>query len=191
MAARALIHNGCTTGVEAYVMRVPAVSFRSTVNDIYDNGFYQLPNRLSHQCFDLESLQAALHNILEGHTGAPDGGERQALIGHHLAGLEGPLACEKIVDILCKVAVNLDRRVKPPARHRLEGWWRTTKRRIRQRIKSRLPGSSKSPAFERHRYPTIALGEIDTRLSKFQRILEYTQPLRVERIYGKLFRISA
>ncbi|MBL0713449.1 MAG: hypothetical protein JJV98_07080 [Desulfosarcina sp.] len=60
MAARALIHNGCTTGVEAYVMRVPAISYRSTVNNFYDNGFYQLPNRLSHQCFDLESLKAAL-----------------------------------------------------------------------------------------------------------------------------------
>lgn len=191
MAARALIHNGCTTGVEAYVMGVPAVSFRSTIDDIYDNGFYQLPNRLSHQCFDLESLQTTLHRIFEGHTGAPGGGERRVLVGQHLAGLEGPLACEKIVDVLYKVAVNLERRAKPPVRNRLEGWFRTTKRRMRQRIKSHLPGSSKSPAFERHRYPTIALEEIDTRLTKFQRILEYAQPLRVERIFGKLFRISA
>ena len=63
MAAKALIHNGCTTGVEAYVMRVPAISYRATVNDYYDYGFYQLPNRLSHQCFDFEQLQATLVKI--------------------------------------------------------------------------------------------------------------------------------
>ena len=28
LAARALIHNGCTTGVEAFVMRIPAFTYR-------------------------------------------------------------------------------------------------------------------------------------------------------------------
>jgi len=36
MATRALIHNGCTTGVEAYAMGVPAISYRATVNDYYE-----------------------------------------------------------------------------------------------------------------------------------------------------------
>jgi surface carbohydrate biosynthesis protein len=190
MAASVLIHNGCTTGVEAYVMRVPAISFRATVNDIFDDGFYRLPNRLSHQCFDLASLKARLQSILEGHTGAADGDERRTLIKHHLAGLEGPLACEKIVDVLTRVLVDLGRRPAPPASNRLEGWYRTTKRRIRQRIKAHLPGSLKSPAFERHRYPTMAVEEIEARLKRFQKILDYTKPLRVERIFGKLFRIK-
>ena len=190
MAARVLIHNGCTTGVEAYVMGVPAISFRASVNDIYDDGFYQLPNRLSHQSFDLASLEAMLRSILEGHTGAADGDERRALIKDHLAGLEGPLACEKIVDVLGRVAVELGRRPAPPARSQVEGWYRTTKRRIRQRIKSHLPGSLKSPAFERHRYPAMALEEVEARLTRFHSILDDTKPLRVKRVFGKLFKIS-
>jgi surface carbohydrate biosynthesis protein len=190
MAARVLIHNGCTTGVEAYVMRVPAISFRASVNDIYDDGFYQLPNRLSHQCFDLASLRTTLHGILEGHTGAAGGDERRALIEQHLAGLEGPLACEKIVDVLGHVAAEIGRRPAPPVLNRLEGWYRTTKRRIRQRIKAHLPGSLKSPAFERHRYPTMALEEIQVRLTRFHKILDDTKPLRVKRVFGKLFQIS-
>ncbi len=60
MATRALIHNGCTTGVEAFVMGVPAISYRATVNDFYDHGFYRLPNLLSHQCFDFEELSITL-----------------------------------------------------------------------------------------------------------------------------------
>jgi hypothetical protein len=190
MAARALIHNGCTTGVEAHVMGVPAISFRPCVNDVYDDGFYQLPNRLSHQSFDLASLQSTLNSILEGKTDAANGDERRALTQHHLAGMEGPFACEKIVDVLAQVVVDLKRRPRPPARNRLEGWYRTTKRRIRQRIKSYLPGSTKSRAFERHRYPETAQEEIETRLRRFQNILGHTVPLRVERIFGRLFRIS-
>ena len=190
MAARALIHNGCTTGVEAHVMGVPAISFRPHVNDVYDEGFYQLPNRLSHQSFDLASLKSTLNSILEGHIGAADGDERRALIQHHLAGIEGPLACEKIVDVLARVVDDLRRRSKPPALNRMEGWYRTTKRRIRQRIKSHLPGSTKSRSFERHRYPEMTREEIETRLKRFQNILGHSGPLRVERIFGKLLRIS-
>ncbi len=189
MAARSLIHNGCTTGVEAYVMGVPAISYRPTVNDRYDLGFYQLPNRLSHQCFDLSALQAKLEDILEGRRGAADGAERKALVAQHLAGLEGPLACERIVDVLDRVTTGLARDSGPSHRDRMAGWYKTTKRRIRQRIKAHLPGSSKSPAFERHRYPGLDREEVEARLNLFQRILDLSRPLRVERIFGKLFRI--
>ena len=70
LAAKALIHNGCTTGVEAYAMRIPAISYRATVNDFYDYGFYQLPNKLSHQCFNFEELQRTLQRVLAGEVGA-------------------------------------------------------------------------------------------------------------------------
>ena len=96
MATRALMHNGCTTGVEAYVMRVPAISYRATVNDYYDYGFYQLPNRLSHQCLNFEQLRATMMRILSGELGAADSNESKELIDHHLAATNGPLACERV-----------------------------------------------------------------------------------------------
>ncbi|MBL0713283.1 MAG: hypothetical protein JJV98_06240, partial [Desulfosarcina sp.] len=49
MAARAVIHNGCTTGVEAYVLGVPAISYRASINETYDNGFYRLSNQNRYQ----------------------------------------------------------------------------------------------------------------------------------------------
>jgi surface carbohydrate biosynthesis protein len=66
MATKALIHNGCTTGVEAYVMRIPALSYRATVNEDYDYGFYFLPNKISHQCFNFEELKKLHQRILGG-----------------------------------------------------------------------------------------------------------------------------
>jgi surface carbohydrate biosynthesis protein len=191
MAAKALIHNGCTTGVEAYVMRIPAISYRETVNDFYDDGFYRLPNRLSHQCFNYEEVEGTLRKVVAGELGAANGDEREALVNHHLTALDGPLACERIVDVLEKVSSELKTSPLPPLGDRFYGWFKTTKRRIRQRYKSYRPGSLKSKEFERHRYPPIDVKEISARLGQFQQILGYRSQLKVEPILGRLFRISA
>jgi surface carbohydrate biosynthesis protein len=191
MATRAIIHNGCTTGVEAYVMDIPAISYRATANDFYDDGFYRLPNRLSHQCFNYDELEGTLQMIVAGELGSRDGDEQKALINRHLAALDGPLACERIVDVLEKAIGELKMSPPPPVSDRLNSWFKTTRRRIRQRYKSYLPGSMKSPAFERHRYPPIDANEIRAKLGRFQRILGYRPELKIESIFGRLFRISA
>jgi surface carbohydrate biosynthesis protein len=191
MAASALIHNGCTTGVEAYVLRIPAISYRAIVNEHYDDGFYRLPNRLSHQCFNYDELEATLRMIIKGELGAANGDDRTALVNHHLAALKGPLACERIVDVLEKAIGELQMEPPRPAGEWVKGWLKTTKRRIRQRCKAYQPGSVKSKEFERHRYPPIGAHEISARLQRFQRILGHTAELKVEPVFGKLFRISA
>jgi surface carbohydrate biosynthesis protein len=190
MAAKALIHNGCTTGVEAYVMRVPAISYRVSVDEFYDDGFYRLPNRLSHQCFSFEELRETLQKIFDGELGPADGDRRRALVDRHLEALEGPLACARIVDVLEILVGELAGSPKPPAADRLKGWFRTTKRRVRQRYKSYRPGSLKSQEFERHRYPPIDAAQIKSRLARFQQILGLETELKVAPVFAKLFRIS-
>ncbi len=64
MATDVVIHNGCTTGVEAYMMGVPAISYRAQIDETYDMGFYRLPNLISHQCFDVDQLQETLTKII-------------------------------------------------------------------------------------------------------------------------------
>jgi surface carbohydrate biosynthesis protein len=191
MATRVLLHNGCTTGVEAYAMGVPSISYRVVVNDDYDLGFYRLSNGLSHQCFDFAELQHTLKKILAGELGVADNGEKKALMDHHVAALSGPLACERIVDVLIKIADNLSGLTKSPLRDRLEGWFQANRRRLRQRTKSHLPGSAKSQEFLDHRYPKITANEVSTRLARFQQVLSDGGQLRVEPKYGQLFRISA
>jgi surface carbohydrate biosynthesis protein len=191
MAAKVLIHNGCTTGVEAFVMRVPAVSYRKTVNDFYDDGFYRLPNRLSYQCFDFEELRTILTCILSGDLGAAEGDGRKALIDHYLAGQDGPLACRRMVDILAKIADDLTRIPEPAIGKRLAGWYQATRRRVRKTFRAYLPGSFKSLDFEGHRYPGITTGELAERIARFQQVLgDDTQP-QLHQIYDKILRIIA
>jgi len=191
LASKAVIHNGCTTGLEAYVMGVPAISYRKTVNDFYDLGFYRLPNLLSHQCFDFEELHATLGNILAGKLGPADGAERQELVNHHMVALDGPLACERIVDT-CEQILNDGTELRKPAlRHRLNRWYLAKGLGLVNRYKSHLPGEFNKPAFQRHRYPGISIEELGARLSRLQHILGYSEELKVEEIAGQIFQISA
>ena len=107
-------------------MGVPAVSYRATTNDDYDYGFYRLPNMLSHQCFNFEELQQTLKKILCGELGVGNGDERQTLIDHYLAAQKGPLACERIIDVLEKAAADLPNLPRPPIGDRVQGWFKAT-----------------------------------------------------------------
>jgi surface carbohydrate biosynthesis protein len=190
LASQAVIHNGCTTGVEAYVLGVPAISYRATVDDYYDLGFYRLPNLLSYQCFNFEELRVTLERILNGELGTADGDERKALIDQYLTAQEGPLACERMVDVLEGMMEGRLELPRPPLHDRLAGWSMSTIRTLIKRAKERLPGSHNRPEFQHHRYPEVSLEEIRARLSWFQQVLGNSKELKVEQISQQFFEIS-
>jgi surface carbohydrate biosynthesis protein len=190
MATKAVIHNGCTTGVEAYVMKVPAISYRASVNEDYDYGFYILPNKISYQCFDFEELKNLLQKILAGEIGAADGDERRTLIKHYLASQEGPLASERMVDVLETISQKFSPTGAEPLTNKLERWLLTQGLHLAKKIKSSLPGSHNRPEFQRHRYPGISLEALHGKLSQFQQLLGYNQELKIEQISNVMFQIS-
>jgi len=189
LSAKALIHNGCTTGVEAFEMQVPALSYRATVNETYDAGFYRLPNALSHNCFSFDELQDTLQRILEGTLGAPGGENRRALVRHHLAAQDGPLACERVVDVLEQIASDQARPLSHAVLRRFECWLTSKGLHVLRSVKSMLPGSHNRPEFQRHRYPGLPLEEVSERLVRFQRLLGDRTRLAVEPITATIYRI--
>lgn len=190
MAAKAVIHNGCTTGVEAYMMGVPAISYRAVVNEDYDYGFYVLPNKMSHQCFDVAQLKDLLENILNGKVGAADGMERQALIKHYLAAQEGPLACQRMIDVIETISENIKSTDPVPLKNRMERWIITHGLHLAKRIKTSLPGSHNRPEFQRHRYPGISLENLRAKLNQFQQLRGIDRELKVKPVSPVMFKIS-
>ena len=191
LATRALIHNSCTTGVEAYVMRVPALTYRASVDETYDFGFYRLPNLISHTCLNIEELKATLKKILNGELGPADGDERKQLIEHYLSAQDGPLACERMVDVLETLVKERGMLPKPGIFARASGKSLWAVRTLTKRYKDSRPGSHNRPEFQRHRYPEVSMEDMRSRVSRFQKILNDPEELQIERIGGKFFRISA
>ena len=172
-------------------MGVPAVSYRATVNDFYDMGFYRLPNLLSHQCFDFEELQSTLKDILAGKLGPADGAEREELIKHHMVGLDGPFACERIVDT-CEQILNDGAELREQTlRYRLNRWYLAKGLGLVNRYKAHLPGEFNKPAFQRHRYPDLSLYELQKRISRFQQVLGDKNEIRANQISRYIFKINA
>ena len=191
MGARALIHNGCTTGVEAFVMGVPAISYRATIDPDYDDGFFLLPNRLSHQCFNFEELRKMLLDILSGVLGAADDAQRQALLDQYLAALDGPLACERIIDVCESMLAEEGGFAKPNLKDRVGGRLKAFQRAHKKQAKLKRGDSHLKPDFQRHRYPVVSTEEISSRLSRFQKILKYDHQLKTEKLFKHCFRIRS
>ena len=63
LASDACVHNNCTTGVESYLLGKPAISYRPLCDPKFD---LYLPNALSAEAFDLDTVMDLLDKTLRG-----------------------------------------------------------------------------------------------------------------------------
>lgn len=105
LASRVMIHNSCTTGIEGYLLEQPVLAYRPVQQDDLD---IFLPNALSTQVFSSGELLQKLEAIFSQKSGAEDGAaaaEKRRIAAQYLAGLEGPLSCERIVEYLKQIQI--------------------------------------------------------------------------------------
>jgi surface carbohydrate biosynthesis protein len=190
MAATTLVHNGCTTGVEAFAMRVPAISYRPRVDKQVDEGFYSLPHGVSHQCFDLDSLIGMVGEVVAGKLGPANGPERKALFDRHMTGMEGPSASERIMDVV-ESMLGADRGLpKTSMADRAIGWSHANGRRLLKRTLVKLPGFRARPEFYKHRYPHVPVERVREKLARFARLLGDAPSATVHEVYEDILWIS-
>ena len=191
LAAKALIHNGCTTGIEAYALGTPALAYRRSVQEQFDNDFHQLPNALSHECFSLDELKDTLRKILDGQLGIADSEDCKSLMNRNLAAQSGPMACERILDVLEKIIRDMSREPDPTMLEKLKTRVWSNRRRLKKRLRGYRPNMSHNKAdFLKHRYPDIPLEEMRSRVARFQQLLGHQEELKVEQFASRFFRIS-
>ena len=97
LAAKCLIHNGCTSAVEASVLQMPVLAYCPFENDTYD---IPLPNALSERFATPQAIAVRALQCLAVDWEAHPKPEYGALIREHIASLDGSFACEKIVTAL-------------------------------------------------------------------------------------------
>jgi surface carbohydrate biosynthesis protein len=190
LGAKALIHNGCTTGVEAYAVGVPAISYRARVNELFDCGFYRLPNGLSHQCFDIDQLSLTLRRILSGELGVAEGEAPKALFQHYVTALDGPLACERIVEVLETIDAGTAASPHGSVRLWLEGHVQSAYRNLKRFYKRHLPNAADRPEFQRLIYRGVSMEELRLKMTRLQKIIGGHANLKAEPLASHLFRIS-
>ncbi|WP_291323735.1 surface carbohydrate biosynthesis protein [Desulfonatronospira sp.] len=104
MAARATIHNGCTTGLEGFMLERPVIAYVPDPENDYSRN---IANEVSHQTHDKEELFAAVEKSL--HSGRLDSAEERTIkagkLKHYIENVDGPLASERIVEELNTIDV--------------------------------------------------------------------------------------
>ncbi len=100
-AADAVVQFNCTTGVETFLLGVPAIAYRCVRSDTFET---ELPNACSLEAFSLEELieqlRFAIVKIKGGSASFLPRPDQQAIIDAYFSSLDGPTACKRILDIL-------------------------------------------------------------------------------------------
>ena len=187
MATELVIHNGCTTAVEAAILGKPAVSYQPAISEPHD---FHLPNALSHPARDLAELERIVRDLLDAKTPPLGGPERRLILERHVSALEGPLAADRIVDVLLEAGY-AERR--PPASNPLRfacGRMINRARTANKLLKMRSSSHRNSKAFHAHRFPGVTADELQQGIHYFGRQLGRFHDLQVRQISDHIFRIE-
>jgi surface carbohydrate biosynthesis protein len=105
IASEVMIHNGCTTGVEAYILDEPVVCYCPISSATYDS---ELPNAVSAKTSSVHDLERLIRSILKNPFGFAERRREdkgvKGLLGPYLSGFNGSTACSNIVSALQRIA---------------------------------------------------------------------------------------
>lgn len=190
LACRALVHNGCTTAVEGYALGVPSVAYLKTFNTTYDMDFQGLPNRLSVQCFSLAELIGTLQAIAGGGGPARATPERDALMDHYIAARTGPLAAERILDVLDATHRRDGGGARAPALARLRAMLLANLKAGLTKLYMNRPGPNRAN-YHDHRFPRLSTDDVARRVARLGRSLGRFGSIQVRQRGEHLFDVVA
>lgn len=185
LAASCLVHNGCTTAVEAFLLGRRVISFMPLDDPRYE---FDLPNNLGERAGDADAVTALVTAASDGTW--PDAGDasRRALVAGYIAALEGEFAVNRI---LAALAADLPQDPRGGGAARLWGVVRAELRALGKRVQRARGVARYDPDFMRQRFPLIGLEDVQDRADRLSALLGAPRAVRVSRRETDLFETEA
>ena len=189
IASEVMIHNGCQTAVEAYLLGVAAIAYQPVTSEDFD---LQLPNLLSQRAFELDGLLGRVRSQLDGRfrRDPMQAAKQEELIDEYVASRSGAFASERIVDVLEGLGERLERR-NPALASRLLARSVAEGRGLMQRLEAYWPGHHNNRVFLRHMFPGASLAEVESRISAYAELLNRFKAVRAKQRHPNVFEIAA
>lgn len=184
LAARCLVHNGCTTAVEGSLLGTPIISFVPIDDPRYE---FELPNKLGGRAASIDAVIDyinAAYNEPQSRCTPP---EAHALLSRYIRPMDETLAAQKIVDVISEQT----QLAKPSATsNRLVGIARAEFRSVTKRIQTLAGIARYSRGFVRQRFPEISLSKMQDKTDRLTALIKGTHPLVVSAREPDLFEIA-
>ena len=161
VASEVTVHNNCTTGIEAFLLGRPVVSYRPVKDEEVE---FELPHRVSLQAEDEEALFSRVRNVLDHEANnAVEYGAQRAYAARYIANLDGHTASETIMDSLESLELPV-----------LEGHFsgrldEIVVQRVKQ-VRRRLAAFSRAHGYGYRKFPGITSSEVQHLLERFQHV---------------------
>ena len=168
MAAHVLIHNGCTSAVEASVLGTPVIAYRP-VRSTHD---LDLPNRMSLELDEALTVIKACQMQLSRNGASASGPspEQIAILENHVGSLTGPLSYDRILASFNTFRTALEAPKPVSVITKLQTLGYHYIRMISRQITTRIKTSASSRAYSLHKFPDMTLSQVQEKV----RILETT-----------------
>lgn len=184
LAARCLVHNGCTTAVEGSLLGTPIISFVPIDDPRYE---FELPNKLGDRAVSADAVIehiAAAYDDTQPRCTSP---QAHALLSRFIRPMDETLAAHKIVDVISE-RIQLARPTR--VSNRLPGIARAEFRSATKRIQTLAGVAQYSRGFVRQRFPEISLTKMQDKADRLTKLINGKHALVVSAREPDLFEIN-
>ncbi len=190
IASDALIHNGCTTGLEGHILGTPVIAYEPVTAEPFD---LHLPNDVSHRASDIAGL-TKLVEALSRDDKATDHREtvqRRETVDSYIAALRGPLASDRMCDALETFEAQWRGELPPGAWRRATGLIHGRVRGLEKWFNLMRSQHNNSRSYIDHVFSELRTEDVEIRLSRFRRALGRFENVRVRPQTRNVFELSA
>lgn len=180
LGARAVIHNACTTGVEAFLLDRPTIAYVPIVHEVFNRLSY-LPNAISTIGLTADEVITAARAASEDEPpDARDLAEKKDLITRHVANASGALAAERIVRTL--LDMHEAEGLPDPGRLRLAGArLRSAVRKTAVRTRRALRRDTVLTTYMDQKFPSLSVEEVQAVMDRLAAVRKQTTSFRVSK----------
>lgn len=183
MASRALISNGCTTSIEAYILQKPNMGYYPEMNEEIDDA---LPKLVCDVSTTDQQLITKLSQVMN-HAYQQDRSATK-ILKDHIANIEGDLS----IDHICRILLNSTDIAENASMSRITRYQAILHNELRtivKKIKKFNASNRNSAHYHKHRFPDIDTAYLSERILRYSLITNRFKHVKVNSISKDLYSI--
>ena len=182
--AQALISNGCTTAVEAAVLKTPSLGYYPITCPEIDDA---LPKALCDVCPTEDELLSRINQIISGKYSMPE--NNRQILSKHIANLDGAFAADKIISAIDSNYTQTQYRHNLLSR--ITGITQNNTRTVIKYFNGKRSSHRNSSQYHKHRFPAIDTDYIQNRIERLNHLTGRFSNLNTSSLSRHIFQLSA